>query len=200
MFLLVLASLFCSALTPCCSLYVNYFAYGSNLNPDVLSKRTLSRTRSFTPVRCILKDYKLVFNIGISSSSYASVEPLEGYEVHGLLYTLTFAQFGLLRATEPGYKQQLIEVWPYSSVDEDNKYVDRNAVLHSNSDSNNYMGRKRIRGTLPALTLCSGNGVNDRGRPSPRYSRLIIRGAKEQKLHQSYCDYLKNIEAYKKYR
>ena len=41
------------------SFYVSYFAFGSNMNQDLLEKRTFSTAGSLKPERSILKDYKL---------------------------------------------------------------------------------------------------------------------------------------------
>ena len=76
------------------SLFINYFAYGSNLSPAKLAKRT--RSDNYVPVRCILQDYKLVFNLGSKTRSYASVEPDKGSQVHGLVYSMSHDEFNLL--------------------------------------------------------------------------------------------------------
>lgn len=152
------------------SFYISYFAYGSNLNPDLLERRTLSTEGSLTSSyqRVILADYQLVFNTGIDGLGMAaSVEPYENSSTHGLLYKLSILQFSLLLASEGypiGYKIEEIMVKPYNK------------------------GRN-----ISATTLRSGNGIMSR-QPSERYIKLLQKGAKEANLEQEYQTYLRSIQ------
>lgn len=155
------------------SFYVHYFAYGSNMNPDFLEKRTLSSKSSLTFERTVLRDYQLVFNIGVDSFGMAaSVEPKKGGNTHGLTYKLSLPQFNLLLASEGfpvGYKIEPVKVKPYSGE-----------------------------GSIDALTLRSGNGL-DSGKPSERYLKLLQKGAKDQDLDASYQQYLSEIQPMNSY-
>ena len=150
------------------SFYVHYFAYGSNMNPDFLERRTLTSKGSLKFERTILRDYQLVFNTGVDSFGMAaSVEPKKGGSTHGLTYKLNLSQFNLLLASEGfpvGYKIESVRVKPYSGE-----------------------------GRIDALTLRSGNGLVS-GKPSERYLKLLQEGARIQNLDASYQLYLGEIQ------
>ena len=156
--------------------YVNYFAYGSNLNPSVLERRTLSSENSLLHKYDlgIVKDYALKFNIGAPIGPLvASVVPEKDSECHGIVYKLSAAQWALLLASEgypilPAYKIETVQVRTYKG--------------------------DRI---LSAQTLGSTSvGVSDGGKPSKRYINLLRKGAREQNLEESWIDYLEAIESY----
>ena len=77
---------------------VNYFAYGSNLQPRILESRTLSRPGTLLPRPVILPNYKLCINLGTA----ASVETSPHSKVPGLIYKLPLSTFNILCLTE-GY-------------------------------------------------------------------------------------------------
>jgi hypothetical protein len=145
--------------------YVRYFAFGSNLNPDVLERRTLSSIGSLTYQRVVLDNYQLVFNQGSAARGLsASVEPKFGSTTHGLLYKLNLIQFAALRATEKGYDIENVLVQPYE-------------------------GGKRI----SAATLRSSGKNLISGKPSDRYIKLLQKGAREQSLSEEYQNYLMSV-------
>jgi hypothetical protein len=145
--------------------YVQYFAFGSNLNPDVLERRTLTSIGSLTYQRVVLDNYQLVFNHGSAAiGCSASVEPKFGSTTHGLLYKLNLLQFAALRATERGYDIEHVLVQPYE-------------------------GGKRIR----AATLRSSRNRLVSGRPSDRYIKLLQKGAREQSLTEEYQSFLMSV-------
>lgn len=148
--------------------YVDYFAFGANMNPNLLEKRTFSAEGSLKYERAILYDYKLVFNTGLSAIGMAaSVEPSKGSSTHGLCYKLNLPQFNFLLASEGfplGYKVESVIIKPYGGT----KSID-------------------------ALTLRSGNGLIS-GKPSERYINLLRRGADESQLDEAYRLYLNEIE------
>ena len=149
------------------SFYVHYFAFGANMNPDLLEKRTFSKAGSLTFERAVLADYKLVFNTGLRAVGMAaSVEPSKGFSTHGLCYKLNINQFNVLLASEGfpiGYKVESVNVKPY--------------------------GRE---GRIAALTLRSGNGLKS-DKPSERYIKLLQGGARENGLNDAYLTYLEGI-------
>jgi hypothetical protein len=148
-----------------CFYHVHYFAFGSNLNPDVLERRTLSTIGSLTYQRVVLDNYQLVFNHGSAArGSYASVEPKFGSTTHGLLYKLNLVQFAALRASEAGYDIENVSVQPYQ-------------------------GGKRI----SAATLRSSGKNLISGKPSDRYIKLLQKGAREQSLSEEYQNYLMSV-------
>ena len=148
--------------------YVNYFAFGANMNPDLLEKRTFSAEGSLTYERAVLHDYKLTFNTGMSAVGMAaSVEPMKGSSTHGLCYKLNLPQFNFLLVSEGfpiGYKVESVNIRPYDG------------------------GR-----SIDALTLRSGNGLIS-GKPSERYINLLRKGAKESRLDEKYQVYLNGVE------
>lgn len=148
--------------------YVHYFAFGSNMNPDLLERRTFSTIGSLSFQRVVLDDYQLVFNQGLDSFGMAaSVEPNKNSKTHGLLYKLSLPQFNFLLASEGwpvGYQVEAIKVRPYDG------------------------GR-----SISASTLRSGRGLIS-GKPSERYINLLLKGAREQNLDVQYQDDLKKIE------
>lgn len=150
------------------SFYVSYFAYGSNMNQDLLERRTFSGTGSLKPERSILKDYKLVFNTGLGQFGMAaSVEPCRGECTHGLTYKLNLPQFNFLLASEGfpvGYKIEPVRVGLYDGG-----------------------------GIVDAVTLRSGRGMIS-GKPSERYIKLLQEGAKDNGLDTEYQRFLGSIE------
>ena len=184
------------------ALYINYFAYGSNLNPDVLRRRTSTRKEQPFPfpIRCILSPYKLVFNVGnIVGSYYASVEPCYDSNasvnvVHGLLYSLTTERFERLISSEQGYFLEKVFVRYYDPVNNDmNSYLkyDNVSMDVNNAELDQSVG-------CMAITFRSGNSIVDTGQPSPRYLRLIQNGAKDQMLDKVYLEHLNGLECYKR--
>ena len=105
-------------LTDTSALSFSYFAYGSNLNKDILEKRTLSPPTSLPPPRpAKLKDYVLAINLGTA----ASVEKCAGGECEGLVYELPPRAFALLCASEgvpAAYKLEVVD-----TTDQDGKEV-----------------------------------------------------------------------------
>jgi len=57
-----------------------YFAYGANMNPDNMAWRCPA---AIDPQRFILRDWQLKFH------THATVEPVDGSEVWGILWDLT---------------------------------------------------------------------------------------------------------------
>ena len=149
------------------SFYVHYFAFGANMNPDLLEKRTFSKTGSLTFERAVLQDYQLVFNTGLKAIGMAaSAEPNKGSNLHGLCYKLNLNQFTALLASEGfpvGYKVESVNVRPYGGA-----------------------------GRIAALTLRSGNGLISE-KPSERYVKLLQNGARENNLDPAYLTYLDSI-------
>lgn len=153
--------------------YVNYFAFGANMNPELLEKRTFSAYGSLKYERAVLHNYKLTFNTGISAIGMAaSVEPEKGSNTHGLCYKLNLPQFNFLLVSEGfpiGYRVESVTIKPYGG------------------------GR-----SIDALTLRSGNGLIS-GKPSERYINLLRKGAEESRLDEGYQLYLNGVEATKSF-
>jgi gamma-glutamylcyclotransferase (GGCT)/AIG2-like uncharacterized protein YtfP len=72
--------------------YINYFAYGSNLDENVLAQRVGGAFPKRVPAT--VQNYRLVF------SGPASIERQEGEVVYGALYRLTEEQMMLLDRSE----------------------------------------------------------------------------------------------------
>ena len=151
------------------SFSVDYFAFGSNMNPALLERRTMSTPGSLKFDRAVLRDYKLVFNTGSKSFGMAaSVEPSKGDSVHGLSYRINLVQLNLLLISEGypvGYKLETVTVLPYNG-----------------------------RPTSNVLTLRSGRGLLS-GKPSDRYLKLLQNGAADHDLNADYQQFLRSIES-----
>lgn len=152
-----------------CSFSVDYFAFGSNMNPELLERRTLSTPGTLKFERSVLQDYKLVFNTGSKSLGMAaSVEPCRGDCVHGLTYRLNLVQFNFLLISEGfpvGYKLEKVAVLPY-----DGRLI------------------------ANVLTLRSGRGLIS-GKPSDRYLKLLQKGAADHNLDPDYQLFLRNLKS-----
>lgn len=172
--LLLLLSLIAS--TGC--FYINYFAFGSNLNPSVLAQRTLTSVESLIYENAFLKDYKLVFDVGAPfgrGPQAASVVPAHGGSTHGVLYRMDPSKFALLLASEGvplAYKSVSCKVQLYT-------------------------GSKKVVNAQTLGSLSSiDNGSVQSGKPSRRYIDLILKGAMEQGLDEEYIEYLQSVEVF----
>ena len=63
-----------------------YFAYGSNINLEQMAQRCPD-AEVVGPV--VLEDYELLFRGNRAGCGVATIEPLPGSQVHGLLWKLT---------------------------------------------------------------------------------------------------------------
>jgi len=154
---------------------IYYFAYGSNMNPKVLSGMRKVKPKSQRPG--ILKGYRLSFTLlgapGIEPS-FASIEPDPSESVHGICFEVTRKQFFSICATEGV---------PIS-------YSILNPVkIHG------YDGTLMNAATLviPKMSLFrTPFGIDIP--PSKSYLQLIQEGAKSGGLDESWCQKLDNIE------
>lgn len=160
----------------------NYFAYGSNMCLE-----TMTSLRNISPIAwtpAVLPGYCLTFDIpGIPlvEPSWASVEEnsLEGSSVHGVLYQLTGNDFASVCRTEGvplGYNLRRCRVFPY---------------IECNGAKRSVAGIKPVN----SLTLCTSPHLRSRPsvNPSQSYLNVLIRGAKEAGLEESYVRMLKEI-------
>jgi len=154
---------------------INYFAYGSNMNSNVLTK-----LRTITPLskaNAILTNYKLQFNIPgppLLDPSYASVTPSTSScdSVHGVCYTLTLPDYAKCLATEG---VPLV-------------YVTKEVLLRPYGDPSSLIKAiTLVPNPLNPLQLLSTP-------PSQSYLNVIISGASQNKLRQSYIDQLLAIK------
>ena len=164
----------------------NYFAYGSNV-----CKSTMENLRGIQPLAscpAILPGHELRFNIpGIPllEPSWASVEPCDEVEkvVHGVLYKLTEEDFTTVCRSEGvpiGYLLHRCRPIPYLG---DGCNAGLQALLNSKNNVLAYTLRAPLKmREKPSIP------------PSRSYLNVIIRGAKEFKIDQSYIDYLESIE------
>eukprot|EP00600_Ochromonadales_sp_CCMP1393_P007406 CAMPEP_0174961158 /NCGR_PEP_ID=MMETSP0004_2-20121128/4089_1 /TAXON_ID=420556 /ORGANISM="Ochromonas sp., Strain CCMP1393" /LENGTH=184 /DNA_ID=CAMNT_0016209581 /DNA_START=217 /DNA_END=771 /DNA_ORIENTATION=+ len=181
------------------------------MNPSLLAKRTNTNTEvgnDYFPIRCILHDYRLVFNLGQRLGSYyASVEPMKGDSVHGLLYSMTTEQWKSLLLSESGYGIEEVFLDGYDQnddgknvygrlVEDEDDISEGSVLLGTNCGSVSDDSNRKV--AIKALTLRTGNSEVSTGQPSSRYMRLLRMGAREQRLHPSYQDYLAEIEYYKR--
>ena len=167
---------------------VNYFAFGSNMSPDVLLRRTGSTSFSKAPYRAVLNDFEVKFNVRpggvVRGPAFASVERRSGGETHGLLYELSLSQFFRLLLSEGmglAYDLSPCYVLPYSARTE-------GGGLDGDE------GFSLVR----AYTLTSSrtSRTGDDGLPSKRYKKLLVSGAEEQGLDEEYVEQLRALETF----
>lgn len=144
-----------------------YFAYGSNMTGSIFLER-----RGMQPLaaRCgWLEGYRLCFNIpvGPGERGVANVEPLAGACTCGVLYLLRTAELDRLDRTEG------VHVGFYRRVSVE--------VLVEGE------------GRMAAFTYQSSMTVGGR-KPSPRYMRLLLDGAREHGLPAEYLEGLERFE------
>eukprot|EP00873_Tetraselmis_striata_P022471 jgi/Tetstr1/442735/TSEL_030824.t1 len=148
-----------------------YFAYGSNLNSEVLEGRRGIKPMDMRPG--LVQDYRLAFNMpgmpGVEPS-FASVEPAQGCEVHGAVFTLDWQ--GWLRVCQSegvpfGYGVEPVAVSLYTGD------------------------------TIEALTLRTSPSIRvpreKETRPSARYFALIYHGAMERGLRAEWQQELQRM-------
>ncbi|KAL9179641.1 hypothetical protein ACHAXT_008931 [Thalassiosira profunda] len=174
----------------------NYFAFGSNM-----ASSTMINLRSITPLAssaAVLPGHALRFNIpgmpGVEPSS-AAVEPAAEQDVvHGVLYSLSEGDFATICSTEGvpfAYSLHRCRVVPYTGDGKSagKEALDRAAKASGQSTSNNNLG-------VPAFTLRASRRQWRQGMdipPSQSYLNVLLRGAKEFALDQSYVEKLESI-------
>mmetsp|Transcript_17440 Transcript_17440/g.37687 ORF Transcript_17440/g.37687 Transcript_17440/m.37687 type:complete len:258 (+) Transcript_17440:193-966(+) len=193
----------------------NYFAFGSNM-----ASSTMINLRNITPLAssaAILPSHALRFNIpgmpGVEPSS-AAVEPVDVKEqiaedevVHGVLYKLSESDFATICQTEGvplAYSLHRCRVVPFvgdgNTAGQD--AMDR-ALSMETSDSttltNDNLKTKEQSTSkkwgVPAFTLRAARKEWRQGKdtsPSQSYLNVLIRGAKEFALDESYLRKLEN--------
>jgi gamma-glutamylcyclotransferase len=144
-----------------------YFAYGSNLHSSIFVER-----REMRPLATRwgwLDGYRLCFNIpiGPGERGVANIEPDIGARVCGALYLLTHADFDRLDRTE-GVHVELYRRLPVEVVTD-------------------------IHGAINAVAYRSLITTTGR-KPSPRYMRLLLDGAREHGLPDEWVSVLQRFE------
>jgi len=157
-----------------------YFAFGSNMNPKILSgRRKIYPTKSLP---CYLPGWYLNFNttaIPFLEPSFASVSQKPAFdsqpEVHGVVHEITRSEYDEVRRTEGGGGHIGIG---YESV---------------KINITTYDGQ-----TLPAFTLVEYPRTIYHGQffPSKRYMTLLENGSVEYGLKVEYQEWLKSIPRY----
>lgn len=153
---------------------VNYFAFGSNVNPSTFRGRRNMNPTSSSP--CVLSGYELVFSVpGLPyfEPAFAAVRPSRGdatkfaNETHGVMYAIRREEWDYLLQTEGSY--DVIDV-----------------------TCTTYDGREVSGRTLTHVELANfGTQL-----PSKRYLELIREGAKHWDLDPSWRAHLDGLEAY----
>jgi cation transport regulator ChaC len=144
-----------------------YFGYGSNMNRAIFEDR-----RGMRPLETRwgwLEDYRLRFNIpvGPGERGVANVEPERGARTCGVLYLLTTEEADRLDRTEG------VHVGLYRRIPVD--------VLVE--------GEGRL-ATFTYQSLMTAEGR----KPSPRYIRLLLEGARHHGLPPRYVKLLESLE------
>jgi hypothetical protein len=140
-----------------------YFAYGSNLDPGTFLGRR--RMRPLETRVALLEHFELRFDlpVGPGERGVANVAPRVGEHVWGALYRLTHPEADRLDLTE-GVTRDF-----YRRVDVNARALD---------------GAR-----IGAFTYHSGRGVEGR-KPSRRYLRLLLTGARHHGLPAHYVERL----------
>lgn len=133
--------------------YINYFAYGSNLDEKTLS----SRVRGEFPKRssATLPGYRLAF------SGAASIEQSEGGTVYGALYRLTESQMGLLDRFE-GVPRAYVRI--NATAQAGGKRVD--AIAYQ------FAQKREFRPPTEAYLQAIRNAYSDLGHPAEAFEAL----------------------------
>jgi hypothetical protein len=195
----------------------NYFAFGSNMLSSTMID--LRQLRPISSTAAILPGYRLRFNVpgflpGIEPS-WASVEPVVGPSsaslVHGVMHSLTADDFATICRTEGvpfAYILQKCQVLPYigngkdagqcewekqlSSLATSSRTTTKRTSMNNNNNNNNNWG-------VSAYTLLAGPMASlfwkreEDIPPSRSYMNVLLRGAKEFALDDSYLSKLEQI-------
>jgi hypothetical protein len=169
----------------------NYFAFGSNM-----ALSTMTALRNLNPIAqtpAVLPNHRLCFNvpgIPLVEPSWASVEPDQENNVHGVLYKLTSDDFARVCRSEGvpfSYQLHRCKVIPYVSNKEGSAGTMALEKYHSN-DSSVF--------NVSAFTLRAGR-EEWRKRidipPSQSYINVLLRGAREFHLDKEYVKKLENV-------
>ena len=144
-----------------------YFGYGSNMCDATFCGRRGMRPTTTRSGR--LDGYRLCFNlpVGPGERGVANIELEEGASIYGVLYLLTRAELDRLDRTEG------VHVGAYERVPVDVVLEDGTCVT--------------------AITYRSSRTTTGR-KPSARYMRLLLDGAREHGLPDDYVHYLSGLE------
>lgn len=156
------------------TLRIAYFAYGSNLDATILSRRVGSDvTLVRTPAS--LDGYRLAFSLPSVTfvPAFACVVSCQKSQVHGCIYELSIAQYARLCVSEGvplAYIPTQVQVTPYQST---STRVNTRSVV-------TLVGRV-------------AESAPDRA-PSMRYISILRRGARELSLNESYVQFLDSVK------
>ena len=203
-------------------LLITYFAYGSNMNSDVLERRVGAKS-SIPQQRCILRDWGLVFNVPQKAPgpAFASVEkiPLSGILdnskigldnqsippfVEGCIYDLTLPQFMLLLASEGigvAYKLQRVRVEsesrsPSTSTRKVLAYTFVNSITNGRAILQMDEQKQQEMGVEVEEVKRLGYSKMMRSisrPPSRRYKELLSKGGRALDLSPEYQHFLDNV-------
>ncbi|GMI08125.1 hypothetical protein TrVE_jg11763 [Triparma verrucosa] len=156
---------------------VHYFAVGSNLSRHKLENRAPGNSTikllSFEPA--VVEQHRLAFNLkGFPplEPGMGGIEPSSTSTIHGALVSLSRSEYEKVWLSEgggssnPSYYEYPVSAVPYNSTT-----------------------------PIPAISFRARPHARLKtdASPSLRYLNLLILGATELNLHQSYLDYLKSI-------
>lgn len=150
--------------------------------------KALRRIEPLDATAAVLPDYELRFDGSESSRlepSAAFVRPCKGKQVHGVLYTLTSADFAKVGRTEGvpfAYRWQKCKVYPYIG---DGQKAGKEAV------------ESGLEPVTDTYVLISPKLGDKNIPPSSSYLGLIKEGAAKWKFDKSYQDELQNIDVAK---
>ncbi|KAL6049926.1 hypothetical protein QOT17_020128 [Balamuthia mandrillaris] len=145
-----------------------YFAFGANMNPESLEKRQCYPLESW-PAK--LNDWAMRFNV---NGMMGNIEPSPGSSVHGVAHHFTHETMERMIEIEGG-KDQFYHV------------IEVEAEL--------YDGRK-----VPSLAFVGTKETvkPGMGRPTERYIKLLIEGARHAGLDPQYIRFLEGVDYVKR--
>jgi len=168
----------CPLLPSDCGEVVNNFAYGSNMSLSVLTGR-----RKITPIKstaAVLHGYALTFNLrGVPylEPGFGNLVPHKGSAVHGVVHSMRKADFVRLLQSEAGNgnsRDGYIPV-PVQLTAYDGTLIDAYAL--------------QVDSTSPLIST-----VNVL--PSKRYMDLLMAGAKQFNMRESYQRFLADVPVF----
>lgn len=179
---------------------IPYFAYGSNMNPVVLSGRRGVKPSESTPG--IIMDYCLSFRLrGLPfiEPGFATLERVSGKRVHGVVHMIREDEWERVKVSEGvnrqekgyGYYEARLPCFLYGRKELEVVTLLSNPASHhpKSKKSEALISNGRF------TDFCSQQIMNA-SFPSRRYKTLLVDGARHHELDNAYQSWLEQLTAY----